>query len=533
VFSKISLFYRTVIFLKPIQVFFQFWYRIKSGFIKLGHYNEYHNSKLNVIEINIAKQLYSSKVKVESGNKFEFLNLNYQFEETGVNWDFNGLGKLWNYNLQYFDYLNDETLSDEIKTALIEDCAIWLSENKLPLEPYPVSLRIVNWIIYYSKTRYSSVLFENTLKKQISYLKHNLEYHIQANHLLENYIALCFGGLVIEETLLIDFAFKKVEKELDKQILPDGAHYECSPMYHCIIFGKLLLLLDVLKNRPVKKLNTKILEEKLSLMLGWLNSYSFKSDSLANFNDSTYGIAPDVLQIRNVCEKLRIIPAEINLGESGYRKRSVANFEILVDVGNIIPTYQPGHAHSDMLSFCLNFKEQNIIIDKGISTYQPGVNRELERSTVSHNTVTVNNVNQSEVWGSFRVGKRANLKLEVDKDNELAASHNGYFNSFGKHHKRTFQFNENAIIINDELIGNTELKTNNIARFYFDWKVKLKKGSNNFEYTANDEIVFKFLGASFVEVVNFDQPMAYNLFKSSQLIQVKFISNLTTTITPF
>jgi uncharacterized heparinase superfamily protein len=530
VFSKFVLFYRTVIYLKPIQVFFQFWYRIKSGFIKIGLYDEYQNSKLNVIELNIAKQLYSSKVKVESGNRFEFLNLNYQFAESGVIWDFNGLGKLWNYNLQYFDYLNDETVSDEIKVALIEDCAFWLSENKLPLEPYPVSLRIVNWIIYYSKTGYSSALFEITLKQQISYLKHNLEYHIQANHLLENYIALCFGGLCIKDSSLVDFAFKKVEKELEKQILPDGAHYECSPMYHCIIFGKLLLLLDALKNRRFINLNTKKIEEKLSLMLGWLNSYSFRAGSLANFNDSIYGIAPDVLQIRKVCEKMEILPADIKLGESGYRKRSIGDFEIIVDVGNIIPTYQPGHAHSDMLSFCLNYKDQNIIIDKGISTYQPGVNRELERSTVSHNTVTINNKNQSEVWGSFRVGKRANLKLEVDKDNELAASHNGYVNSFGKQHKRTFQINENAIIIKDELIGNNELITNNIARFYFDHQVRLKKGSNNFEYIANDENIIKFIGASSVEFIDFDQPIAYNLFESSKLIQVNFICNLTTTI---
>ena len=29
-------------------------------------------------------------------------------------------------------------------------------------------------------------------------------------------------------------------KELDRQILDDGAHFELSPMYHCIILSKIL-----------------------------------------------------------------------------------------------------------------------------------------------------------------------------------------------------------------------------------------------------------------------------------------------------
>ena len=43
-------------------------------------------------------------------------------------------------------------------------------------------------------------------------------------------------------------------KELDEQILPDGSHYEQSPMYHCILLDRLLDCYNASINRGHEKM---------------------------------------------------------------------------------------------------------------------------------------------------------------------------------------------------------------------------------------------------------------------------------------
>src|SRR5690606_25473133 len=76
-----------------------------------------------------------------------------------------------------------------------------------------------------------------------------------------------------------------------------------------------------------------------------------------------------------------------------------------------------------------------------------------ERSTEAHNTVVVNRKNQSQVWGGFRVAKRATTTIHVDQDGVYEASHDGY-KKIGIRHKRKFVFEDNSFAIADELSNN-------------------------------------------------------------------------------
>ena len=57
------------------------------------------------------------------------------------------------------------------------------------------------------------------------------------------------------------------------------------------------------------------------------------------------------------------------MNDSGYRIIKNENFEILIDIGNIMASYQPGHSHADTFNFLLNYKGKEILVDSGISTY--------------------------------------------------------------------------------------------------------------------------------------------------------------------
>jgi uncharacterized heparinase superfamily protein len=58
------------------------------------------------------------------------------------------------------------------------------------------------------------------------------------------------------------------------------------------------------------------------------------------------------------------------------------------------------------------FSKQRVIVDSGVFEYEAGDMREYVRSTAAHNTISVDGAEQSEIWGAFRVGRRA-LKLSA------------------------------------------------------------------------------------------------------------------------
>lgn len=79
---------------------------------------------------------------------------------------------------------------------------------------------------------------------------------------------------------------------------------------------------------------------------------------------------------------------------------------LIFDCGPLGPDYQPGHGHCDVLSYELSLHGQRVVVDTGVSTYEPCTERHYERSTAAHNTLRVDGEEQAEIWASFRVGRR-------------------------------------------------------------------------------------------------------------------------------
>ena len=75
----------------------------------------------------------------------------------------------------------------------------------------------------------------------------NLEYHLLGNHLLENGFSLLFGAYYFQDETIYKIAKKIVVSELEVQILADGSHFELSPMYHQILFHRVLDCIQLIK----------------------------------------------------------------------------------------------------------------------------------------------------------------------------------------------------------------------------------------------------------------------------------------------
>ena len=79
--------------------------------------------------------------------KFTFLNLSHSFKEN-IDWNYVEHGKLWTYNLNYFDFLQQEDLNKEDGLVLIHDFIGSIELVNDGLEPFPISLRSINNFLY-------------------------------------------------------------------------------------------------------------------------------------------------------------------------------------------------------------------------------------------------------------------------------------------------------------------------------------------------------------------------------------------------
>ncbi len=388
-----------------------------------------------------------------SGNTFTFLNQKKTFEAENIEWDFPGYGLLWNYNLNYFDFLHQENLSAQQGLKLIHHFISHANVRSASYDPYPISLRGMNWIKFLVKNNIDDSKINESLFRQYLKLGHETERHLGANHLLENGFSLLFAAFYFHYEKFFRQAENILLQELSEQILDDGAHFELSTMYHRIILHRILDCINLVKNqRTENDMLQKLLTEKTEAILSWMNNMTFRNGEMPGFNDSTQAGAPTPARLIAYAKQLDAYADNIALSESGYRKFSFQKYELILDAGNIMPSYNPGHTHADMLSFCLNINDKPVIVDCGISTYENNSRRKYERSTAAHNTVSVDKLEQSDMWASFRVGRRARIIETSLSKSYFSAAMKG-FTFAGITHKREWEFSEDKILITDSVPG--------------------------------------------------------------------------------
>jgi len=441
----------TVRFLKFKQIRYRLYYLIRDKVRKINKF-QYPKCIHSDAKLLYFKEGIPAPDSVK-GRSFTFLNKTYTFEHT-IDWNYDGYGKLWNYNLTYFDFLLQKNMSKEEGLRLIYDFINYDEEIRGRVMPFPIALRGINWIKFLSYHEVRDEKINDALYAQYAILMDNIEYHILGNHLLENGFSLLFGAYYFQDEEMHQKALVILQKELEEQILADGAHFELTPMYHQIMLLRVLDCINLVENNNWKQQAfLSVLKEKAEEMLGWLKEMTFQNGEIPLFNDSTNKVAPSTHQLKEYTKRLGIGSRKVSLGASGYRKRTSKYYECIVDIGNIGPDYIPGHAHSDTFNFELYIHHEPVIVDTGLSTYDAGARRMLERSTASHNTVEIDNIDQSEVWGGFRVARRAKIVDLWENEEGIAAIHDGYKQTIGCMHKREWKFHNKKIIIRDTVSG--------------------------------------------------------------------------------
>ncbi|MDB4238745.1 heparinase II/III family protein [Alphaproteobacteria bacterium] len=418
-------------------------------------------------------------------NTFFFLNQKGSLADDG--WDNPERDKLWRYNQHYFDDLNAEKAHERIKwhNILLKK---WINENTPGAgsgwEPYPTSLRIVNWIKWHCVGNLLNDECLHSLAVQARWLYRRIEWHLLGNHLFANAKALVFAGVFFkgkEAESWLSMGLNIIKNELPEQVLQDGGNFELSPMYHSIFLEDLMDLNNLSRayTNSLPKNQTVLWEKTTKAMLNFLEGICHPDGEIPMFNDSAFGISPHPLKLFKYAKRLGIhntnlVFKESNLSlkqyvQSGYICLESPFAFCILDVARVGPDYLPAHAHSDTLSFELSLFGKRFIVNGGTSTYKRSYIRQFERSTSAHNTVEIDGKNSSEVWSEFRVARRAYpINLKIEEDNKLIqvlCSHNGYHNFLDRTtHERKWIFTKDKLLIKDKILGKFKKA---IARFYF------------------------------------------------------------------
>lgn len=422
----------------------------------------------------------------------EFIFLNEKGSLAHCGWDGPEREKLWRYNQHYFDDLNAKDAEERTQWHL-DLLGDWVLHNA-PFEgngwePYPTSLRIINWIKWALKGNQLPVFCLQSMVIQTRWLEKRIEWHLLGNHLFVNAKALVFAGVYFigeEADRWLNKGIQILNREIFEQILPDGGHFERSTMYHALILEDLLDLCNLFEcykeDLPECISNQQELWRKFAAqMLTWLDAMCHTDGEISFFNDAAFNVAPSCRELRKYSSRLKIGSQSLNaeskyLDDSGYVRLECEEAVVLLDVAPIGPDYLPGHAHADTLCFEMSMYGQRLLINTGTSCYRTSKDRLFQRSTPAHNTVAIDQKDSSEVWHNFRVARRATpFKKDVSINSlpmNVEFSHNGYRRLRGKPiHTRRWQLNYGLLIVEDT-VDTTELSAQ--ARFYFHPKVKLK-----------------------------------------------------------
>ena len=387
-----------------------------------------------------------------------------------------------------------------------------------------LSLRLVSWCWAYKFIETSGVFSEDEKKRflksvylQADFIINNLSKYSSANnHLIGEAAGLVITALTFPEFKNSDKWLNKgreiLFKEMLKQVSGDGVgreqafHYQVFIMELFILAGVLLAKNDI--EIPVNVLdrffrmnefimnlmnkNGKVAEfgdsdngKAIRLSSGGFNFYASLLTSASilsgreDFKGKSSGFKEEHYWIFGMegLKKYSFIKS-VNPGlssrlfkEGGYciLRNSSDNCkeEILtMDCGELGYPFMAPHGHADLLSITFSADGIDLLIDPGTYLYHTGdAWRDYFRSTKAHNTITINDRNQSEIKGPFMWGKRPvfsvhECEFSDQKDNITASCDNP-----GISHKRSICFyKEEALwVIKDCISANGK----NTIRQYF------------------------------------------------------------------
>jgi uncharacterized heparinase superfamily protein len=535
--SSLANYFHTLRYLRPIQVYGRAWFKLRRP-----------RPDLRPAPPTRGGGGYSASISTPASmlgpQRFRFLNVEREYPDA-PDWQGADCALLWIYNLHYFDDLtaHGAAAREDWHRRLMQR---WVEENPpgrgVGWDSYPLSRRIVNWIQWAVKGHVLSSAARHSLAVQARWLQRRIENHLQGNHLMANAKALIHAGVYFdgpEAQRWLDRGLRLCDREINEQVLPDGGHFERSPMYHAAFLEDVLDIVSILHAYAFESKPAWI--RTLGRMQCWLEAMTHPDGRIAFFNDAAFGIAPRADELRAYAQHLKIAPVDCvqaplrALEPSGFVSIRDRDFYLVCDVGPVGPDHLPAHAHADSLSFELSLGAERVFVNSGTSEYGIGAERERQRGTSAHNTLVVDGRNSSEVWAGFRVARRARARLLETRAGAdgigVSAQHDGYRRLPGNNlHRRQWSLCGNELRLVDEVIGSFGRAE---CFFHLHPRIRVDLISNNnvrLSVAKGIGLRMQFLGAAGVDATKSTWHPEFGVSMANRCIVARLASATLTTI---
>jgi Heparinase II/III-like protein/Heparinase II/III N-terminus len=445
-----------------------------------------------------------------------------------VLWELNRLGHLVTLSLGYL-ISNDETFSREC----IDQLASWARQN-----PYgrginwtcamEAALRSINLLTVFQNIKTSQSFDDEALQLLLklfhqhgTFIQNNLEFSYLAtsNHYLSDVVGLFWLGVMLPELERAsewrDFGLAETLKEMDKQILTDGADFESSTGYHRFVLELFLYSFILCKENGVD-IPTRY-SDKLHSMVKYVRGY-LRPDGFApligdadsgqvmpvcrrSANDHVYVLAIGAAFFEDPelhSSKLNPTPELLwVLGENAVEAFKPSNtaspqptraypdaglyimrqddLYLSVNTSDAGLNGRGSHGHNDALSIEVCIGDRAFIVDPGSYVYTADLTqRHLFRSTAYHSTARIDGEEQNTTLKDvpFVIGNEARPRViewtSTATQDRIVAEHRGYLRLASPvTHRRTITFHkdERYWLIEDEFLGEGEHECE--IRFHF------------------------------------------------------------------
>ena len=224
--------------------------------------------------------------------------------------------------------------------------------------------------------------------------------------------------------------------ELERQVLPDGGHYQRSPAVHHAILEALVRLRATLSDARLAV--PPALQAAIDRMAPMLRFFRHGDGRLALFNHTSEENAAALDALLKRADAPGRPP--LSAPHSGFQRVECGLSLMLVDCGPPPPPESEAYAHAGTLSFELSLGKERLVVNCGARPFAKGEWLTAQRATAAHSTLVLADTNSCDFLPSGRIGRRPRHVLARREESEGAvlidASHDGYEPPFGVLHRR-------------------------------------------------------------------------------------------------
>lgn len=396
-----------------------------------------------------------------------------------VAWERSDLPPLWVLELQYFHWLRPQLDPARGLDYLVD----WIRRqpNRLGTaawNPFGVAMRVLQWTRLLAAWRPALVTHPElqavlaSLYRQARFLAAHQEFEFLGNHLLKTAAGLYAAGRFFSGTEAADWERRAAAillAQAEAQTLPDGGHYERSPMYHLLVLVDLLDVLNMTtEDSDCRRKLTQIVERQLAVARGLMDPL----EQIPLTNDSVLGQAPEPTAVLAYAEA--VLGRRANAGDGAGRNQrkdvSSTSFALpdfglyhltagdwccWVDAGLPGPDFLLAHAHADLGSVLAWLKGHPLLVEAGVYGYGGNPSRrDYDRNAYGHNVLILDGHGVCHCWQEFRVGRRVHhVQACLEPDSQrLAIEHDGFaFLPGAPAHQRRLELHPNELRIVDRL----------------------------------------------------------------------------------